>query len=114
VPARVDNSLAWAALLLSGCFEVGWIVSLKSMDGLSRPVPLVSYLLTGLGASIFLSVAMRSIPMATAYSVWVGVSIVGALAIDVAVFKEPWTALRGACALLIVAGACGLRLAAGR
>jgi quaternary ammonium compound-resistance protein SugE len=57
---------------------------------------------------------MRAIPMGTAYAVWMGASVVGALLVDVAFFKEPWNVFRAACALLIVAGACGLRLAAAR
>lgn len=103
----------WLSLLLSGAFEVGWIVSLKMMNGFSRGLPLVGYLAFGLGASVFLSLAMKSIPMATAYAVWVGVSVIGAVAVDVAVFQQPWSAFRGACALLIVAGACGLKMAPG-
>ena len=104
----------WLSLLLSGAFEVGWILSLKMMNGFSRGLPLLGYLLFGLGAAVFLSVAMRTIPMATAYAVWMGVSIVGTVAIDVAVFKQPWSAFRGVCAILIVAGAFGLKLSAGQ
>ena len=104
----------WLALFLSGAFEVGWIVSLKMMNGFSRGLPLLGYLGFGLGAAVFLSLAMRSIPMATAYAVWVGVSVVGAVAVDVTVFKQPWSAFRGVCTILIVAGACGLKMASGR
>jgi len=104
----------WLSLLLSGALEVGWIVSLKMMNGFSGGLPLLGYALFGLGASVFLSVALRTIPMATAYAVWVGVSVVGASAVDVAVFKQPWSAFRGVCAILIVAGACGLKLSSGR
>lgn len=105
---------SWLSLLLSGAFNVGWIVSLKMMNGFSRGLPLAGYLFFGLGASVFLSVAMRAIPMATAYAIWVGVSVVGAVAVDIAVFKQPWSTFRGACAILIVAGACGLKLSSGR
>jgi len=52
--------------------------------------------------------------MGTAYAFWMGISVVGALLVDVAFFKEPWTVFRIGCALLIVAGACGLRFAAAR
>jgi len=56
--------------------------------------------------------AMRTIPMGTAYAVWMGVSLVGALGVDVALFEEPLDAFRLGCALLIIAGVFGLRLAA--
>lgn len=80
------------------------------MDGLTRILPLLGYLVSGLGAAVFLSLAMKAIPMGTAYAVWMGVSLVGALLLDVALFKEPWNAFRVGCAVLIVAGTCGLRL----
>jgi quaternary ammonium compound-resistance protein SugE len=101
----------WFLLTVSALFEVVWIVSLRLTDGFSRLWPLAAYLASGLGAAVFLSMAMKAIPMGTAYAVWMGVSLVGALGVDVAVFKEPCGAFRVACALLIVAGACGLRFA---
>jgi quaternary ammonium compound-resistance protein SugE len=101
----------WLFLTASAAFEVVWIVSLKLMDGVSRRVPLVLYLVSGLAAAVCLSVSMKAIPMGTAYAVWMGVSLVGAVAVDVAFFDEPWSAFRGVCVLLIVAGICGLRLA---
>lgn len=102
----------WILLTVSALFEVIWIVSLKLTDGFARLLPLLAYLASGLGAAVFLSLAMKAIPMGTAYSVWMGVSVVGALCVDVAFFKEPWSAFRVACALLIMAGVCGLRFAA--
>jgi quaternary ammonium compound-resistance protein SugE len=104
----------WLFLTASAAFEVAWIVSLKLMDGVSRRVPLALYLASGLAAAVCLSISMKAIPMATAYAVWMGVSLVGAVLVDVAFFGEPWTAFRGLCVLLIVAGVCGLRVAAGR
>jgi quaternary ammonium compound-resistance protein SugE len=102
----------WILLTVSALFEVVWVVSLKMMDGFGRVVPLLAYLASGLGAAVFLSIAMKAIPMGTAYAVWMGMSVVGALCVDVAFFEEPWSAFRVACALLIMAGVCGLRLAA--
>ena len=104
----------WLLLTAAAIFQIVWIVSVKLMDGLSRLLPLTVYLASGLGAAVCLSVAMKTIPMGTAYAVWMGVSLVGALLVDVAFFKEPWTAFRVGCMLLIVAGVCGLRVAAAR
>ncbi len=104
----------WLFLGGSALFEVVWIVSLKLTDGFARLIPLLVYAASGLGAAVLLSMAMRVIPMGTAYAVWMGISVVGALAVDVALFQEPWDAFRVGCALLILAGTCGLRLAAAR
>ncbi len=102
----------WFLLTVSALFEVAWIVSLKRTEGFARLLPLLGYLGSGLGAAVFLSMAMRTIPMGTAYAVWMGVSLVGALGVDIAFFKEPCDAFRLGCALLIVAGVSGLRCAA--
>ena len=108
------SSRPWLFLMASALFEVVWIVSLKLTDGFARVGPLVLYLASGLGCAVCLSVAMRAIPMGTAYAVWMGASVVGALLVDVAFFKEPWNAFRAGCALLIIMGTCGLRFAASR
>jgi quaternary ammonium compound-resistance protein SugE len=104
----------WVFLTVSALFEVAWIVSLKLTDGLSRFLPLAGYLVSGLGAAVFLSLAMKAIPMGTAYAVWMGASLVGAMIVDAAFFREPWNVARIACAMLIVAGTCGLQLASPR
>jgi quaternary ammonium compound-resistance protein SugE len=105
---------AWLFLGVSALFEVAWIASLKNMSGGSRALPLAGYLVSGLGAAVFLSLAMKVIPMGTAYAVWMGVSVVGALVLDAVAYGERWSTLRVACALLILAGTCGLRLASAR
>ena len=104
----------WAFLILSSLCEVGWVVSLKMMDGFSKIVPLIGYAGFGLGAAVFLSLSMKAIPMATAYAIWMGVSVVGALVVDAAFFKEPTGAFRIICAILVVAATCALRFAPAR
>ena len=104
----------WLFLAASAAFQVVWIVSLKLMDGFARVLPIAVYLISGLGAAVCLSIAMKAIPMGTAFSVWMGVSLLGAILVDVAYFKEPWNLFRAACALLIVLGTCGLRYASSR
>ena len=104
----------WTFLILSSLCEVGWIVSLKMIDGFSRLAPLIGYAGFGLGAAVLLSLSMKAIPMATAYAIWMGVSVVGALIVDAAFFKEPFGALRIFCALLVVAGTCALRFVPAR
>ncbi|HEX4441221.1 MAG TPA: multidrug efflux SMR transporter [Thermoanaerobaculia bacterium] len=104
----------WLFLTASAAFEIVWIVSLKLMDGISRRLPLLLYLVSGLLAAVCLSISMKAIPMGTAYAVWMGVSLVGAVLVDVAFFDQPWSAFRAVSVLLIVAGICGLQLAAAR
>jgi quaternary ammonium compound-resistance protein SugE len=99
--------------MASALFEVVWIVSLKLTDGFARLGPLLLYLASGPGCAVCPR-SPRAIPMGTAYAVWMGASVVGALLVDVAFFKEPWNVYRAACALLIIAGSCGLRFAASR
>jgi quaternary ammonium compound-resistance protein SugE len=111
---RMRDLGRWLLLGVSALFEVAWIASLKLMNGFGRFLPLAGYVVSGLGAAVFLSMAMKTIPMGTAYAVWVGGSLVGALVLDAAVFGESWTALRLGSALLILIGTCGLRLAAAR
>src|SRR5262249_40391700 len=88
--APAVNGRPWLFLMASALFEVVWIVSLKLTDGFARLAPLALYLASGLGCAVCLSIAMRAIPMGTAYAVWMGASVVGALLVDVAFFKEPW------------------------
>jgi len=101
----------WIYLFLSGLFEVGWIVSLKMTDGFSRILPITGYAVFGGAAAYFLSLSLKSIPMGIAYSAWMAVSVVGTLLVDVTWFKQPYSAVRVLCALLIIAGTCGLKAA---
>ena len=100
----------WVYVVVAALFQVAWVFSLKRTDGLNRWLPLAGYLLFGLGSAVFLSMAMKLVPMGTAYAAWMGLSIVGATLVDVLYLHEPVTAFRVACAALIVAGACGLAL----
>jgi quaternary ammonium compound-resistance protein SugE len=102
---------AWAYLLFSGLFEVGWIVSLKLTQGFSRLGPIAGYAVCGGAAAWLLSLSLRTIPMGTAYAVWMAVSVVGTLLVDVLWFKQDFGVFRIACALLIVAGTSGLKAA---
>lgn len=105
-------SVAWICLSISALCQVAWVVSLRLFHGGSRIGPLALYAGSGLGAAIFLALAMRGISMSAAYAAWLGLSLVGTLGVDVLVFHESWSLTRAASALLILAGACGLKLAA--
>jgi quaternary ammonium compound-resistance protein SugE len=102
--------MAWLILLVGGLCEVGWLILLKYSEGFTRLLPSIGTL-AFMGASIgCLGLAVRSIPMGTAYAVWTGTSIAGSAAMGIYLFNEPTTLLRLGCIGLIVLGIIGLRL----
>ena len=106
--------MAWLVLFIAGIFEVGWAVGLKYSEGFTRPGPTlatVAALLTSMG---LLGIAVRTLPLGTAYAVWTGVGTVGTAVLGILLFREPATAARLFCIALIVAGIAGLRLTTGR
>jgi quaternary ammonium compound-resistance protein SugE len=102
--------MAWFILILGGLFELGWLVAIKFTEGFTRLVPSLVTLFF-MGASIgCLGVAVKSIPIGTAYAAWTGTSIAGAAALGIYLFDEPTTPLRLISIALIVLGVVGLRL----
>ena len=102
--------MAWIILFVAGLFEVGWAVGLKYTEGFTRLWPTV-----GTGVSLVLSMALlgmalRTLPLGTAYAVWTGIGAVGTALFGILVLKEPATAARLVCLGLIVAGILGLKL----
>jgi quaternary ammonium compound-resistance protein SugE len=97
-------SLAWIALVVAGLLEVCWAVGLKYTDGFRRPLPSV-LVIAAIAASMFLlSWAARTLPIGTAYAIWVGIGALGAAVLGIVLFDEPVTASRlGFLALLLVA-----------
>jgi len=101
----------WMILILAGLFEVVWAVGLKYTDGFSKLWPSVGTL-AAMGVSfVLLSYAMKSLPMGTAYAVWVGIGAVGAGIVGIVALGEPASAGRLVSLALIVAGVVGLKLA---
>jgi quaternary ammonium compound-resistance protein SugE len=102
----------WLILIVAGLFEVVWAVALKMSNGFKNVTADV-FFAVGMFLSVWLlSLAMRSIPMGTAYAVWTGIGAVGGFLIGIFVFREPASVLRIVSALLIVAGIVGLKLTA--
>jgi quaternary ammonium compound-resistance protein SugE len=104
-------SLAWVFLLLAGLLEIGWAIGLKYTEGFTRPWPSLLTLASIAGSLGLLGLALKSLPLGTAYAVWTGIGTVGTVALGVLFFGEPATALRLACIGLILAGIIGLKLA---
>lgn len=103
--------MAWILLLLAGVLEVVWALGLKYTDGFSRLWPSVGTLLAMAGSVGLLGLAMKSLPVGTAYAVWVGVGAVGTAIGGMVLMGEPATAARLLSLALIVAGIVGLKLA---
>ena len=101
----------WGVLVLAGLFEIVWAIGLKYTDGFSRLWPSV-LTIAGMAISLLLlAQAMKSLPVGTAYAVWVGIGAVGTATLAVVLFGEPVTAMRVAGIGLILAGIIALRLA---
>lgn len=104
--------LAWTLLFVAGLLEIGWAVGLKYSHGFTRPVPTV-LTIASMGASMaLLGLAVRHLPIGTAYAVWTGIGTVGTAVLGIYLFKEPATATRLACIGLIVGGILGLKFLA--
>ena len=100
----------WIILVLAGLFEIGWAIGLKYTDGFSKLWPTV-WTLASMNVSLgLLGVAMKSLPVGTAYAVWTGIGAVGTVILGILLFKEPMSAPRLVCVGLIVAGIVGLKL----
>lgn len=103
--------MAWLILVLAGLFEVGWAVGLKFSEGFTRFWPSV-WTIAAMAISLWLlGIAMRSLPLGTAYSVWVGVGSVGTVILGIFLLGEPANAARLLSVALILAGIIGLKLA---
>ncbi len=103
--------MAWMILVLAGLFEVAWAIGLKYTDGFTRPWPTALTLAAMVISVVLLGVAMKSLPVGTAYAVWVGVGAVGTAIIGIVLFAEPANAGRLISLGLIVMGIIGLKLA---
>ena len=102
--------MAWVVLVIAGLFEVGWAVGLKYAEGFTRLWPSVGTAVALVLSMALLGVALRTLPLGTAYAVWTGIGTVGTAILGVVLFREPATAARLACIALIVAGIVGLKV----
>ncbi|MBE1237197.1 quaternary ammonium compound efflux SMR transporter SugE [Phaeovibrio sulfidiphilus] len=101
--------MAWGLLLVAGILEIGWAVGLRYTEGFTRTGPSVVTLVLLVGSFVLLSLAMKSLPVGTAYAVWTGIGAVGTVILGIILFGEPATLMRLGCIGLIVAGILGLK-----
>lgn len=102
--------IAWLILFLAGLFEIGWAVGLKYSEGFTKLWPSVATVLSMTASLFLLGIALRNLPLGTAYAVWTGIGAVGTVLLGIGLFGEPATAGRLFCAGLIIAGIVGLKL----
>jgi quaternary ammonium compound-resistance protein SugE len=101
----------WLIVLIAGLMETGWALGLKYSEGFTRLWPSVATIVLALGSFYLLSVAMKSLPVGTAYAVWVGIGAVGTAIAAVFLFNEPVSLMRVMGVLLILAGIVALKFA---
>ena len=101
--------MAWMILLLAGLMEIGWAIGLKYTEGFTKLWPSVWTLGSMLASIVLLGIALKSLPVGTAYAVWTGIGTVGVAILGIVLFSEPATAVRIGCIGLIVAGIAGLK-----
>src|SRR5687767_14386412 len=103
--------MAWFYLLIAGLFEVGWAIGLKYTEGFSRLWPSLATIAAMILSLGCLGLALKTLPVGTAYAIWTGVGAVGTAILGIFLFAEPANGMRLACIGLIVSGIVGLKLA---
>lgn len=109
MPALSSSSMAWSLLLVAGLLEIVWSISMKASDGFTKHLFTGITLVAAWLSFWLLGLAMKSLPVGTAYAVWTGIGAVGASVLGILLFKEPATAGRILCIAAIVGGILGLK-----
>ena len=104
------DMMAWIILCIAGLFEIAWAVGLKFTDGFSRPMATLGTLMAVAMSMMLLGIALRDLPVGTAYAIWVGIGVVGTTVAGVYWFNEPISWFRCFSLMLIVIGIVGLKL----
>jgi quaternary ammonium compound-resistance protein SugE len=102
--------MAWLILIAAGLTEIGWAVGLKYTEGFTKPVPTALTVGAMVVSLWLLGIAVRTLPLGTAYAVWTGIGTVGTAILGIWLFNEPATTMRIVCVGLIVSGIVGLKL----
>lgn len=102
--------MSWIILLFAGLFEVCWAIGLKYTDGFSRPIPTLLTVAAMIVSLALLGLAMKELPLGTAYAIWTGVGAIGTVVAGIILFGESMALIRLASVALIVCGLLGLKL----
>jgi len=107
----MSTSMAWLVLIIAGLFEVGWAIGLKYTEGFTRLWPSVGTIVSMVISMGMLGIAMKQLPVGSAYAVWVGVGAVGTVILGIVMLGESASIFRLVSVCLIVLGIIGLKLA---
>ncbi|WP_446898438.1 quaternary ammonium compound efflux SMR transporter SugE [Clostridium sp. LBM24168] len=102
--------MKWTILVIAGLFEVWWAVGLKFSHGFTKLIPSIFTIVGMIASFYFLSLALKTLPLGTAYAIWTGIGTIGTVILGIILFKEPITMIRLICIGFIVAGIVGLKL----
>lgn len=102
--------MSWIILFFAGLFEVAWAVGLKYTDGFSRPIPSLLTVAAMVVSLVLLGLAMKQLPLGTAYAIWTGIGAIGTVIAGIVLFGESMALIRLASVALIICGLLGLKL----
>jgi quaternary ammonium compound-resistance protein SugE len=102
--------MAWLYLFIAGLFEIGWAIGLKYTEGFTRPVPSFLTLLCMIVSFAFLGLALKTLPVGTAYAIWTGIGAVGTALLGMWLLGDAANAARFACIAVIISGILGLKV----
>ena len=102
--------MKWIMLLIAGMTEVTWAVAMKAAEGFTKTVPSVITVVGYFLSAVFLSMALKELPLGTAYAMWTGFGIVGTAVLGVLLFHETMSVTQVICVLLIITGIAGLKI----
>ncbi len=100
----------WIIILIAGLFEISWAVGLKFSHGFTQIIPSTITVVCMVASFYFLALALKHLPLGTAYAIWTGIGTVGTVIFGIIFFKEPVTVIRLLCIALIISGITGLKL----
>ena len=109
-PFFADFFMNWILLVVAGVFEVAWAVCMKYSCGFTKPLPSVATVAAMVGSVVLLALALKSLPLGTAYAVWTGIGTVGAAVAGIILWGESASFWRILCLVMILSGIIGLKL----
>ena len=102
--------MKWIYLLIAGLLEITWAITMKMSNGFSVLVPSIITVVGYIASALFLSIALKGLPIGTAYAIWTGMGIVGTTVLGVLLFHEKLSLPQVICVILIVTGIVGIKL----
>ena len=102
--------MKWLMLIVAGLLEMGWAIGLKYSEGFTKLIPSIFTIVGMIASFYFLSLALKSLPLGTAYAIWTGIGTVGTVTLGIILFKEPIDITRLICIGFIVVGIVGLKV----